>query len=146
MSALHLTVTTPLDVVLDAEGVVSMRAEDDSGSFGLLPGHTDLLTVLRPSVVHWRNGDGIWHYVAQRGGVLTVHGNRVRIACREAVRGDDLEKLGALVQETFAAHEDAARRARGEHMRLHTAAIRSLMRRLGQGPDRDFDEIAESLR
>lgn len=145
MSTLRLIVTTPLDMVLDTPDVASIRAEDDSGSFGLLPGHADLLTVLRPSVLHWRRADGIWHHIALRGGVLTVQGETVRVACREAVTGDDLEKLGALVQETFAAHEDAARRARGEHMRLHAAAIRTLMQRLGQTPGREFDEIAEGL-
>jgi len=146
MTGFHLTVTTPLDVVVDATDVASIRAEDESGSFGLLPGHADLLTVLRPSVLHWRPADGAWRYIAQRGGVLTVRGNDVRVAAREAISGDDLEKLGAVVEETFAAHEDAARRARGEHMRLHTAAIRALMQRLGQAPGRDYDEIAETLR
>ena len=145
MSALHLIVTTPLDLVLDVADVASLRAEDESGGFGVLPGHADLLTVLRPSVLRWRREDGVWHYVALRGGVLTVQGEMVRVACREAVTGDDLAGLDKLAQETFAAKEDAARRARGEQMRLHTAAIRTLMQRLGQAPGHDFDAVAEAL-
>lgn len=146
MSGLHLTVTTPLAVVLDEGEVASIRAEDESGSFGLMPGHSDLLTVLRPSMLHWRRTDGLWHHAALRGGVMTVQSDVVRVACREAMTGDDLDTLDRLVQETFAANEDAARRARGEQMRLHTAAIRALMQRLGQAPSRDFDAIAETLK
>ena len=74
--ALHLTITTPATVLVDRTDVRSVRAEDDSGGFGILPGHTDLLTVLPASVVRWRNGDGVTHYCALRGGVLTVSGGR----------------------------------------------------------------------
>ena len=38
--------------------VVGLRAEDDSGSFGILAGHADLITVLTMSVVSWRQEDG----------------------------------------------------------------------------------------
>lgn len=148
MSGLHLTVTTPLAVVLDEGEVASIRAEDESGGFGLMPGHADLLTVLRPSVLHWRRADGTWHHVALRGGVMRVAGDAVRVACREAVAGDDLDRLEALVVEQAAAQADAARRARGEQLRLHTAAIRNLMRKLGPGggPEPEFDEIGEAFR
>ena len=32
-----------------------LRAEDDTGAFGILPGHADFLTVLAVSVVTWRD-------------------------------------------------------------------------------------------
>ena len=51
MSGLHLTIATPAAVLVDADGVASLRAEDESGAFGVLPGHADLLTVLPPSVL-----------------------------------------------------------------------------------------------
>jgi F-type H+-transporting ATPase subunit epsilon len=55
---LHLTVTTPAQILVEAGNVVAVRAEDQSGSFGILPGHADLLTVLVPSVVRWRTTNG----------------------------------------------------------------------------------------
>jgi F-type H+-transporting ATPase subunit epsilon len=135
---LSLTITTPLELVLQADDVASLRAEDASGSFGILPGHTRLLTVLGASVLRWRRRNGIWHYCALRGGVLTVAGGqRVQVACREAVAGDDLPALEHLVNTQMAARQDLARAARAEHTRLQAQAIRSLMRRLAAKPGSD---------
>src|SRR5271169_1189828 len=83
-STLHLTVTTPGQILVESGDVVAVRAEDQSGSFGILPGHADLLTVLGPSVVRWRTADGATRFCAVRGGVFTVSaGRNVAVACRE---------------------------------------------------------------
>lgn len=141
---MRLTVTTPLQVVLSEEAV-SIRAEDASGGFGIQPGHADFLTVLPASVLRWR-GAGDWHYCALRGGVLRVSGgDRVEIACREAVPGDDLARLEAEVRRTAEAQVNAARKAKGEHTRLHAAAIRHLMRRLEPSASRDLEDLAEDF-
>ena len=142
---LTLTVTTPLAVAVSEPNVASIRAEDRSGGFGLLPGHADFLTVLGASVLRWHGSDGIWHYCALRGGILRMSaGSTVHVACREAVRGDDLASLEALVKKGFADQVDAARRARAEQTRLHTNAIRSLMRQLGPASGRN--DLAEEFR
>ena len=134
MSALHLTITTPASVLVDRTDVRSVRAEDESGGFGILLGHTDLLTVLPASVVRWRNGDGVMHYCAVRGGVLTVSGgNRVAIACRQATLDDDLAALERTVGALRAAELDAERQARVEQTRLHARAVRQLVRYLRPG-------------
>jgi F-type H+-transporting ATPase subunit epsilon len=49
----RLTIATPAAVLVDVDGVRSLRAEDQSGAFGVLPGHADLVTVLPPSVLRW---------------------------------------------------------------------------------------------
>lgn len=142
---LTLTVTTPLSVAVSEAGVTSVRAEDRSGGFGLLPGHADFLTVLGASVLRWRGSDGVWTFCALRGGILQMSaGSTVNVACREAVRGNDLASLEALVKKTVADQVDAVRRARAENTRLHTNAIRSLMRQLGPGAGQD--DLAEDFR
>ena len=50
---MRLRILTPLSVVMD-EQIDSLRAEDDSGSFGILPGHAPFLTALAVSIVSWR--------------------------------------------------------------------------------------------
>lgn len=142
---MRLTVTTPLTQVLDEDDIASIRAEDASGGFGILPGHADLLTVLRPSVLHWRRADGVWRHVALRGGVMQVAGDRVRIAAREAAVGDDLSVLETDVRAQADTATDTARTARAEQLRLQAGAIRVLMRRMGQEPGNDHDAIAEAL-
>lgn len=133
--ALHLTITTPMAMLVDAADVRSVRAEDESGHFGILPGHSDYLTALPASVVRWRDGAGRRGYCALRAGVLTVTGGAdVAIACREGVLGDDLDDLIARVARLRHEEEDAGRGARVEQTRLHSRAVRQIMRYLR--PDR----------
>lgn len=144
-NTMELSVSAPLCVVLNESNVTSVRAEDASGGFGILPGHADLLTVLEASVLHWRRAEGGWHYCALRGGVLRVMGGtRIEIACREAIPGDDLPTLEARVREHRDRLDDEARQARGDQMRLHAQAIRRLM----QGADHDHaaQDLAEAFR
>lgn len=135
--ALRLVITTPTAVLVDATDIAAVRAEDEGGGFGILPGHTGLLTVLPASVVRWRTADGATHFCALRGGVLSVSGGaRVAIACRQGRTGDDLAGLETEVAAMRAAEADADRRARVEQMRLHANAVRQLMRYLRPGrPD-----------
>ncbi len=133
--SLRLTIATPASLLVDADDVRSLRAEDASGAFGVLPGHADLLTVLPPSVVRWTQAGKATRYSALSGGVLTVTGgNRVAIACRRGTVGDALDKLQADVAAQRAAELDADRRAKVEQTRAHARALRQLMRLLRPGP------------
>jgi len=132
--ALHLTISTPMEILVDASVIASIRAEDASGSFGVLPGHTDFLTVLRPSVLRWVDTGGRMRFCALRSGLLTVRGGtRVAVACREGVLGDDLEALRQRVRDMRRDEADEDRRSRVEHMRLHAQAVRQMMRFLRPG-------------
>src|SRR5208282_5108411 len=109
--------------------------EDQSGSFGILPGHADLLTVLVPSVLRWRTADGAARFCAVRGGVFTVSSGRdVAVACREGVVGNSLEDLEAKVRTVRAQQLDASHKAHVEQVRLHALAVRQLVRYLRPNP------------
>jgi len=135
MSALlHLTIATPARVLFDSAEVVALRAEDATGSFGILPGHAAFLTVLAPSVLRWHAANGIEQFCAVKEGVLRVSGgHEISIACREGVMGTSgtsLEVLEAQVDAARAAQLDAVRRARVDETRLHAQAVRQLLRYL----------------
>jgi F-type H+-transporting ATPase subunit epsilon len=131
---MHLVITEPTQVVVEHADVVSVRAEDASGSFGILPGHADLITALAPSVVAWRHADGRPGWCAVQRGVLSVRaGNEVAIATRQAQCGDDLAALEQAVLARSHADQDADRRARVAATKLHTAAIREIIRALRPG-------------
>jgi F-type H+-transporting ATPase subunit epsilon len=133
---LHLTITTPERFLVDSDGVVAVRVEDQSGSFGVLPGHTDLLTVLVPSVVRWRTADGTTGFCAVRGGVFTVSAGRsVAVACREGVVSNSLEDLEAKVRTVRAQQLEADRKAQAGRVRVHAYAVRQLVRYLRPSPD-----------
>lgn len=131
---MRLLVTTPVSVIVDAEDVLHVRADDETGAFGILPGHADFVTVLTASVITWRKHIDEDHHVAVRGGVLTVRGgDLVEVATREAVGEDTLHRLGGAVLERFREEVQAEKASRVSATRLHLAAIRLLQRYLESG-------------
>ena len=128
---MRLRIITPLQVVVDEDGVLALRAEDASGSFGILPRHADCLTSLTVSVVGWKSADATQHFCAVRRGVLSViEGRAISIATREAVVGADLATLDQTVLARFRADLEAERTERVESIRLQLNAIRQIMRHL----------------
>jgi F-type H+-transporting ATPase subunit epsilon len=125
---MKLLITMPGAVVVDRDDIAAVRAEDESGEFGILPHHADFVTALAISVVGWRCEDGAESFCAVRGGLLTVSGGReVAIATREAIAGDDLSALESIVSGrlTAQAEEERLARARAEHLRIE--AIRQVI-------------------
>ncbi|HEX2939862.1 MAG TPA: F0F1 ATP synthase subunit epsilon [Rhodopila sp.] len=128
---MRLLITDPTAVVVDSGDVESLRAEDESGSFGILAGHADLLTVLTVSVVSWRHTDGREGFCAVRRGVLSVRGGQeIAIATREAQLGDDAATLEASVLARFRADAEAERAGRVAALRLQTQAVRRIVEAL----------------
>lgn len=128
---MKLSITTPLAMVVEEDAVLSLRAEDASGGFGIQPGHADFLTRLGIGVVAWTGADKRRRYCAVRGGVLSVSGGQqIAIATREAVTGDDIATLDQEVLARFRADRE---RQRSEHVagtRLQLDAVRQLMMHL----------------
>lgn len=137
---MRLRIVTPLSVVIDEDGVLALRAEDATGSFGILPHHADFLTSLVISVVSWEGYDGTRHHCAVRRGVLSVRGGQdIAIATREAMPGDDLATLDKTVLARFRTDIENERTEHVENTRLQLHAIRQIMshlrpdRRIGAG-------------
>ena len=131
---MRFLVTTPIAVIVDTEKVSHVRAEDETGAFGILPGHADFITALTVSVITWRDDRNKEHHVAVRGGVLTVcNGDLVEVATREAVSEDTLQELGEAVLERFRSDAFAEEDSRVSTVRLHLAAIRQVQRFLESG-------------
>ena len=124
---MNLTVTTPLAIITKAENVAHVRAEDDTGAFGILRGHADFLTALAISVVSWRDDRGAEHHIAVRGGMLAVSGgDTITVATREAVADDDLHRVETQVLASFQRRSEEEITARTDAQRLYLAAIRRI--------------------
>ncbi len=127
---------TPEAVVVDRD-VLHVRAEDESGAFGVLEHHADLLTALTVSVLVYRDLEKQEHFVAVRGGILTVtSGERVELVTREAVPGDDLVVLERDVLSRFRRKEAEELRARTNAGRLQGALLRCVSDYLNVGRER----------
>jgi F-type H+-transporting ATPase subunit epsilon len=128
---MKLIVSTPLATVLEADDVRHLKAEDETGFFGILPHHADFLTALEVSVMTWRDAAGTEHHVAVRGGILTVQGgDTIAVATREAVASDDLQRLETDVLAGFHQRQEEERAARVDTHRLYLYAIRQIFRHL----------------
>lgn len=132
---MKLLITGPIAIAVEAADVVSLRAEDASGSFGVLTGHADFLTALSISVVSWRHTDGHAGYCAVRGGILTITGGYdISIATREAHVGDNLDQLETVVLADYHSHIECERTERTASARLRMQAIRHMVQALDGGP------------
>ena len=128
---MRLRIVTPISVAIDEDGVLALRADDATGSFGILPGHTDFLTSLAISVVNWESSNGMRHYCAVRRGVLSVaSGQDIAIATREAIPGDNAVTLDETVLARFRTDIETERTEHVESTRLQLNAIRQIMSHL----------------
>jgi F-type H+-transporting ATPase subunit epsilon len=128
---MRLRIVTPLSVVIDEDGVLALRADDATGSFGIMPRHADFLTSLAICVVSWESSNGMRHYCAVRRGALSVNGGHdIAIATREAVPGDNLVTLDETVLARFRADIETERTEHVESTRLQLNAIRQIMSHL----------------
>lgn len=130
---MKLRITTPLQTVVEIDDVAALRAEDESGSFGVLPSHTAFLTVLPVSVVSWRDESGSQAHAAVRGGVLRVDGDAIDIVTREAVSSTSLPQLMTDVLGRFREHAEAEDTSKTASANLNLAIIRQLQRYLEAG-------------
>lgn len=132
---MRLVVSTPTEIVADIPDIRQVLAEDDTGGFGIRPGHADFVTVLPVSIVTWRDAarEG---FVVLRGGVLCVRGgDLVEIAARGAWSQDQLAALGETALQALrraTAEEDVTRRS---EQRLHLATVRKIEELLRGGRD-----------
>lgn len=132
---MRLRVITPLAVVVDEQGLQSLQAEDASGSFGILPGHTLFLTSLTISILRFVRGNGDPCYCAVRRGILKVDpGDEVLVATRQAVVGTVLERLTDDVLASMLTELELERTEKAEAMRLELGAIRQIIRRMRGEP------------
>jgi F-type H+-transporting ATPase subunit epsilon len=92
--------TTHLDVVSAEESLFSgrvshLQVSGQEGELGIMPGHTPLLTPIKPGMVKMvkQHGDEEVFYIS--GGFLEVQPGGVTVLADTAIRGQDLDKAKA---------------------------------------------------
>ncbi|PWQ94012.1 F0F1 ATP synthase subunit epsilon [Leucothrix arctica] len=118
-----LKLLLPTNVLLE-ESVTKVIAEAQNGSFCLLPRHIDFVAALVPGILTFTHADGKEQYVAVDIGTLIKHGSEVLVSVFNAVRGDDLNHLHALVKEHFIKLDEEQRIARSALARLEAGVMR----------------------
>ena len=96
-----MAMTLHLDIV-STEGEIfsglaqSITAPGYLGDLGILPGHTPLLTTLKPGVLKVIAQNGTEHLFYLSGGTLEVQPKTVTVLADTAVRAEDLDEMAAM--------------------------------------------------
>lgn len=94
MSSIHVDVVSAEQSIFAGEAkFVALPGE--TGELGILPGHTPLITRIRPGAVRIEKADGDEEFVFVAGGILEIQPNKVTVLADTAIRGHDLDEAKA---------------------------------------------------
>jgi F-type H+-transporting ATPase subunit epsilon len=84
----------------------------ESGELGIMPGHTPLITRIKPGAVRIEKEDGSEEFVFVAGGILEVQPHHVTVLSDTAIRGKDLDEAKA--NEARKQAEESLKNAKSE--------------------------------
>jgi len=120
---MHLESATQYERI---EGVASFVGEDDSGSFGILPGHARMMAVLRTGLARFRLASEDWQFLALPGAVVYFGDDQLHVVTRRYLRDADYERISAALREQLVAEEDTLRAVRQSVRRLEDEMLKRL--------------------
>ena len=94
MATIHVYVVSAEASIFSGEAkFVALPGE--AGELGILPGHTPLITRIKPGAVRIESAEGSEEFVFVAGGILEVQPNLVTVLADTAIRGKDLDEAKA---------------------------------------------------
>lgn len=114
--------------------VASFVGEDESGRFGILPGHARMMTVLLFGLARFRRlGEDSWQYLAMPGGVLYFADNTLHLACRHYLLDKNYQRISRRLVEELLAEEELLDEVRLSVKRMEEALFKRMyeMQRAG---------------
>ena len=139
-----MAMTVHVDVVSAEESIYSGLAEfvvlpGEVGELGILPGHTPLMTRIKPGAVRLKvPGQAEEELIFVAGGMLEVQPNMVTVLADTAIRGKDLDEAKAMEVKKKAEEAMASRSSELEYAKAQAelaeaiaqlAAIQKLRKR-----------------
>ncbi|GAA5174843.1 F0F1 ATP synthase subunit epsilon [Niveibacterium umoris] len=136
-----MAMTVHVDVVSTEEQIFSGLAEavslpGEAGELGILPGHTPLLTRIRPGAVRLKLPDQAHdELIFVAGGVLEVQPGLVTVLADTAIRGRDLDEAKAMdakrqAEEALSNRESKLDYARAQAELAEAAAQLAMIERM----------------
>ena len=95
MATIHVDVVSAEEQIFSGEATF-VALPGESGELGILPGHTPLITRIKPGAVRIQRADSSEEeFVFVAGGILEVQPRRVTVLADTAIRGHDLDEAKA---------------------------------------------------
>lgn len=95
MATLHCDVVSVSGSIFSGD-IQMLIADGIAGQIGILPGHTPLVTLLKPSTLRVKHADGIEEQIYVSGGVLEVQPHVVTVLADTAIRAENLDEAKIL--------------------------------------------------
>lgn len=121
---LHLQSATQYERI---EDVVSFVGQDDSGSFGILPGHARTMTLLVFGLARFRVVNRDWEFLALPGALVYFVDNQLYLSTRRYLRGKDYEGISVALREQLLAEEEALQAMKQSVHRLEEEMFKRLL-------------------
>jgi len=74
----------------------------ENGELGILPGHTPLISKVKPGTVFIEKEDGQNEYIFIAGGILDIQKYKITVLADTAIRGKDLDEAKSLKAKELA--------------------------------------------
>ncbi|GAA0776204.1 F0F1 ATP synthase subunit epsilon [Castellaniella ginsengisoli] len=95
MATLHIEVVSAEASIFSGEAAF-IALPGESGDLGILPGHTPLISRVRPGTLKIRRDDGTEEHIFVAGGILEVQPHAVTVLSDTAIRAADLDEAKAV--------------------------------------------------
>ena len=121
-----LKVLLPNKVLVEEEAV-KVVGEAVDGSFCVLPRHVNFVSALTPGILSYLPSGGEEIFMAVDEGVFIKIDDRAIVSVKNAIIGEDLDRLKETVRMRFKKIDEREKMARSALARLEAGAIRRFM-------------------
>lgn len=106
--------------------VTSFVGADASGSFGVLAGHSRMMTALTMGLARFRLAQRDWKYVAASGGLLYMNDNVLSLSARLYLVDDDYTRISRELQEKLLVDEERLQKIKESLHRMEREVLERL--------------------
>jgi F-type H+-transporting ATPase subunit epsilon len=106
--------------------VTSFVGEDISGSFGILPGHTRMMTSLAIGLSRFRTGGEDWQYVATSGALLYFKNNILTLSTRHFFIDTDYMRISSALETQLLEEESRLKLQKHSLRRMEEEVLKRL--------------------
>lgn len=121
--SMRLEILLPYRLFALKERVLSIIAETESGSYGILPNRLDCIAPLVPGILSYQAAEEKEIFIAVDQGILVKTGALVVVSVRQAIGGVDLGQLESAVRQKFLDLDEQERSVRNSMAKLESSFI-----------------------
>jgi len=107
-------------------GVTSFVGEDMTGSFGILPNHTRMMTVLVMGLARFRLADQDWQYMATPGALVYFHDDQLVVSTRHFLIDDDYTRISSALEQQLLEEESQLQLQKKSLRRMEEIVLKRL--------------------